>query len=101
VQKVSGPKREHVRGEWRKLCNEELYYLFSSSNIIWVTKSRRIDRWGMYCKGESRGSYRFSVRRPEGKRPFGRPRARCADSIKMDLQEIEWEAQSGLIWLSI
>ena len=25
--KVSGPKREDVRGEWRRLRNEELYYL--------------------------------------------------------------------------
>jgi len=28
------------------------------------------------------------VRKPEGKRPFGRPRRRQEDYIKMDIQEI-------------
>jgi len=27
--------------------------------------------------------------KPEGKRPLGRPRRRCGDNIKMDLQEVE------------
>jgi hypothetical protein len=26
--------------------------------------------------------------KPEGKRPLGRPRCRCEDNIKMDLQEV-------------
>jgi len=30
------------------------------------------------------------VRKPEGKRPHGRPRHRWEDNIKMDLQEVEW-----------
>jgi len=29
------------------------------------------------------------VEKPEGKRPFGRPRHRWEDNIKMDLQEVE------------
>jgi len=28
--------------------------------------------------------------KPEGKRPFGRPRRRWEDNIKMDLQEVGW-----------
>jgi len=28
------------------------------------------------------------VRKPEGKRPLGRPRRRCEDNTKMDLQEV-------------
>jgi hypothetical protein len=30
------------------------------------------------------------VRKPEGKRPLGRPRRRWVDNIKMDLLEIGW-----------
>jgi hypothetical protein len=31
------------------------------------------------------------VGKPEGKRPLGRPRRRCVDSVKMDLREIGWD----------
>jgi hypothetical protein len=45
--------------------------------------------------GEKRNTYRVLVRKPEGKRPLGRPRRRWVDNIKMDLREIE------LIWIRI
>jgi hypothetical protein len=38
--------------------------------------------------GEERKMYKFSVRKPEGKRPLGRPRLRWEDGIRMDLREI-------------
>jgi hypothetical protein len=39
--------------------------------------------------GDRRGAYRVLVGKPEGSRPFGRPRHRREDNIKMDLQEVE------------
>jgi len=42
--------------------------------------------------GERRGVYRVLVGKPEGKRPLGRPRRRCEDNIKMDLQEMGHKA---------
>jgi len=41
------------------------------------------------CMGERRDIYRVLVGKAEGKRPFGRPRHRCEDDIKMDLQEVQ------------
>jgi hypothetical protein len=38
--------------------------------------------------GERRGVYRVLVWKPERKRPFGRPRRRWKDNIKMNLQEV-------------
>jgi len=32
-----------------------------------------------------------SGRKPEGKRPSGRPRRRWEDNIRIDLREIEWK----------
>ena len=45
--------------------------------------------------GERRGVYRVLVGKPEGKRPFGRPRLNWDDNIKMDLQEVGCE---GMDW---
>ena len=37
---------------------------------------------------EGRGVHKILVGKPEGKRPFERPRRRWEDNIKMDLQEV-------------
>ena len=38
---------------------------------------------------EERGVHRVLVGKPEGKRPFGRPRRRWENNINIDLQEVE------------
>jgi hypothetical protein len=40
--------------------------------------------------GEKRNANRLLVRKPEGKRPLGRPRCRWVDNIMMDLGEVGW-----------
>jgi len=40
LRRVFGPKREEVRGKWRKLHNEELRDLYSLPNIVRVVKSK-------------------------------------------------------------
>jgi len=37
---IFGPKRDEVTGEWRKLHNEELNYLYCSPNIVRGEKRR-------------------------------------------------------------
>jgi hypothetical protein len=37
MRKIFGPKRDEVKGEWRKL-HEELHDLYSSPNIVRVIK---------------------------------------------------------------
>jgi hypothetical protein len=82
-------KRDEVTGEWRKLHNEELHSLYSSSDIIRQVKSRRM-RWAGHVArmGEDRKVYKVWVEKPEGKRPLGRPRLRWDDEIRMDLRDI-------------
>ena len=72
-----------------KLHNEKLNHLYSSNNIVWVIKSRRL-RWAGHVAhmGERRGVYRVLVEKPEGKRPLGRSRHRWDDNIKKCLQEV-------------
>jgi hypothetical protein len=48
--------------------------------------------------GEKRGVYRVLVGKPEGKRPFWRPRRRWEDNIKKDLQEV---GCGGVDWFEL
>jgi hypothetical protein len=80
LMRIFGPTGNEVKGEWRKLHNEELNGLYSSRITVRVIKSRRV-RWAGHVArmGESRDVYRVLV----GK--SGRPRRRWEDNIKMDL----------------
>jgi hypothetical protein len=89
LRRVFEPKKDEVTGEWIKLHIEELSDLYSLPTIVRVVKSRRMTWAGHVARmGEGRGVYRVLVGKPEGKRPLGRPRRRCEDNIKMDLQEV-------------
>jgi len=98
LRRVFGPKRDDVTGEWKKLHNEELRDLYSLPNIVRVVKSRRM-RWvGHVARmGERRGVHRVLVRKPEGKRPLGKPRRRWEDNIKTDLREV----RGGADWMDL
>ena len=86
LRRIFGPKRDEVTGEWRKQNNEALNDLYSTPNIIWVIKSKRIIWAGHIARmGERRVIYRVLVGKPEGMRPLGRPRRKWEDNIKMDL----------------
>jgi len=42
LRRIFGPKRDGLIGEWRKLHNDKLNDLYSSSSIFHVIKSRRM-----------------------------------------------------------
>ena len=44
LRRIFGRRRDEVTGEWRRLHNEELNDLYSSSNILRLIKWRRM-RW--------------------------------------------------------
>jgi len=89
LRRIFGPRRDEVTGEWRRLHNEELNDLYSSTIIVRVIKSIRM-RWAGYMArmGEEMGVYRVLVGKLEGKRPLGRPRRIWVDNIRTDLQEV-------------
>jgi len=101
LRRIFGPKRDELTGEWRKLHNEELNNVYSSPNIILVTKLRRM-RWvgarSMYGGGR-RSVYGVLVWKPGGKSPLGRSRHRWEDNIKMDHQEMGWGG--GMDWINL
>ena len=42
LRRIYGPKRDEGTGDWTRLHNEKLNYLYSSPNIIRLIKSRRM-----------------------------------------------------------
>jgi hypothetical protein len=53
LRKIFGRERDEVTGEWRRLHNEELHDLYSSSTIVRVIKSRM--RWVVKLREWRRG----------------------------------------------
>jgi hypothetical protein len=90
VLRKFGPKREEVAGDWTII--KELHNLYASPDSVRVIKSSR-RRWAGYVVlvEEVRNAYKLLVRKPNGKKPLGRPRRRWEDNIRMDLREIVWK----------
>jgi hypothetical protein len=42
LRRTFGPKSDELVGGWRKLHNEELHKLYSSTGILMITKSRKM-----------------------------------------------------------
>jgi hypothetical protein len=66
LRRIFRPKRDEVTGECRRLHNEELYASYSSSNIILVSKLRRLRL------AEHVASVGALVGKPERRRPLER-----------------------------
>jgi hypothetical protein len=87
LRSIFGPKREEVAGGWRRLHNEELHNLYTSPSML--IKSRGM-RWTGHVAWipQVRNAYNILLRKPEGKRPLGRPRHRWEDYIRLYSRDI-------------
>jgi hypothetical protein len=64
--------------------------MIMSRRMIWAGHIAQME--------EKRSAYRLLVRKPEGKRPLGRPRRKWVDNIKVDLGEVGW---GGVDWIGL
>jgi hypothetical protein len=53
LRKIFGPKMDDVTRGWRKLHNEELHNMYSSTSIIRMVKSKRM-RWAEHTARKGR-----------------------------------------------
>jgi hypothetical protein len=60
LRKLFGTERDEMKGDWRKLHNEELHNLYSSPSIIRMIEARRME-WTEHVAriGKKRNAYRF------------------------------------------
>ena len=63
--------------------------MYRSFNVIRAIKSK-ILRWADHAHRLEKinSAFKILTGKPTGKRPFGRPRCRWEDNIRMDLEEI-------------
>jgi hypothetical protein len=59
----------------------------------WIRRARHVAR-----KKGIRKAYKMFLVKRKGKRPLRRPRRRCEDNIKINLNETEWE---GADWIHV
>jgi hypothetical protein len=77
----------------RRLHNKKLSDQYSSANVIWVIKLRRMIWAGLVARMEDkRGACRVLVERCKGKRPLG--------ILKRVFKKWDGEVWTGLIWLT-
>jgi hypothetical protein len=90
---IFGRKKAEVTEERKSLYNVKLDDLYSSSNILQVSKSK-IMRWAVYVARteEKRSAFRVLVGKPEGKRPLGRTKRRCGIILRWISRKWEGEA---------
>jgi hypothetical protein len=87
LTKLVGLKRCGEMGEWRGLHNHLFCVLLTKYSLGDQIKKNKM-AWHVACVWDRRGAYWVLVGIPEGGIPFGRPRHRWEDNIKMDLQEM-------------
>jgi hypothetical protein len=66
-------------------------HIFSRKNKIIKRNMRRAGH--VASMGKVRNSYNILVRKPEGKRPHGRPRRGWKYNNRIDLRETGWEVE--------
>jgi hypothetical protein len=102
LRRLFGPKRDEVRGEWRKLHNKELNDMYPSPNIFRVIKSRRM-RWaGHVARMEDRSvAYRFWCGNLRERDNLEYPDVDGRIILRWIFRNGMWGLWTGLIWLRI
>ena len=102
LSRIFGPKRDGVTGDWRELHNEQLNNLFSSPNILWVIKSRRM-RWAGHVvrMEEGRGVHKVLVGNLRERDHLGDQNVDGRIILRWILRKCEGVMGTGLGWLRI
>jgi len=99
LRRIFGPTMDEVRGEWRKLHNEELNDLYCSPSIVRVIKSKRM-RWegarSMYGEEAYTGFWWGNLRETDNLEDPGVDERKI---LRWIFRKWEVGVWTGLIWL--
>jgi hypothetical protein len=102
LRRIFGPKRDEMTGEWRKLHNEEIRDLYSSSSRIRIIKPRRM-RWAGHVhvwwrRGTRIGYWKVNQRERDHWEDQDVGGLIIIESILKRWDGVMW---TGLVWLRI
>jgi hypothetical protein len=72
LRRIFGPKRDEATGNWRKLRNEHLHILHSSSNRIRMSTIKKYHTGRAFSANGRDRKHKNVVAKTEGNRPHGR-----------------------------
>jgi hypothetical protein len=88
LSKIYGPVKDEITGEWRRRKNLELKTLYSSSDILEVIRSRRLQWTGHAWRSQNPLLHAVIEQNLVDKRLLGRPRMGWEDNIKKDVEHL-------------
>jgi hypothetical protein len=97
--RIFGSQRNKVKGDLRKLCNQEFHTLHSSLNIIMMTKWRWNEQGTYHGWGRWEMLIKFWFQRLKGKGLFGYFWCSWEDNIKIDVWGMGRLVWVGFMWL--
>jgi hypothetical protein len=101
LRRTFAPMTNDVTGDWQKLRNEELRYLYSSPHIIRMIGSRRI-RWTEYVEHMGHEKcVKICVGNSEWKRPLGKYECSRGKAVPLPpCRRQGWEEYSSYSFLT-
>jgi hypothetical protein len=88
LRRIFGAEWKKGTRGWRKLCDEDIYHLYTSTNIISVNNPRiRRSVEHVACMAETRNACCLLIGKHERKVPLRRPYRIWNDNIKINFKE--------------
>jgi hypothetical protein len=101
LRRIFGTKRDEVTGEWRKLHNDELHYLYSTQYFV-GDKIEQNEMGGDVAQmGDGRSVYKVLVGKTEGKDQWGDPGVDGRIILRWIFRKWDVGVGTGLSWLVI
>ena len=104
LRRICGPVFDREKGEWRKRHNYELRDITKVPLLQDMVRAQRL-RWAGHVVRREDGELIKEVlrKKPQGRRPVGRPRMRWCENVRSDAGTEDWMvvAQNRPVWRSI
>jgi len=98
LRRIFGPVKDSITNDWKIRKNGELESLNQKPNIVKAIRNKRLQWAGHVWRNQNPLLRTVLEKNPIGKRPIERPRIRCEDIVRNDVEELggatDWKTQA-------